>query len=144
MLNGLNVRRGKTADPDSEQPKRIKEKVGRCDCITTKTHLPYEWHHQSRIRAWGGGINVGGWRRGIQRRQELNRRKGNAEWSSWGKLKAQDEDYLLSKKQHGIWLPEESEKMRAGICCVMTLTLWTFFLFAGGHNFSLSLHSQHQ
>lgn len=74
---------------------------------------------------------------GIQQRRD-------AEWSSWGELKALDEDYLLSKKQHGIWLSEETEKMRAGVCCVMTLTLLTILLFSGGRNFFLSLHSHHQ
>lgn len=41
MQNGLNVRGGITADLDCKRPKRIKEKVGRCDYITTITQHPY-------------------------------------------------------------------------------------------------------
>lgn len=55
LHNGPNVRTGRTADPDSEQPKRIEEKVGRCDYITTTSQLPSGWHHHNRIRARGWG-----------------------------------------------------------------------------------------
>lgn len=49
-----NTRRDTTADPEQEQPKRGKEKVGRCGCVTAI------WHHHSGIRGWGGNISVGG------------------------------------------------------------------------------------
>lgn len=61
IQNGLNVR--ETGDPDSKWPDRIKEKVGSCYYVTIITLFPYGWHHRSRIRAWGGGIRVGGGRR---------------------------------------------------------------------------------